>query len=669
MFVRFRQLENVGRFGGWDTSTSCREQARLKRLSLIYGRNGAGKTTLVRMMAAAATGAGLERERLLGAIGSPRVTLELAEGRARYDEDGWSGPRPRVRVFDRDFIDRNVFVGRRTSKDQRRHLLELALGADDVQLAKRIEELNARGRELAKERREHDAAIAAVARSAGMSTAMFVAVQPLSDPAGERAAAEACHRAAVAADALGKLARPESLPAIPAIDFTAIEQLLATASKQLGREVAAKVEDHLGKRLRGAGNAWVRDGLDHADGKTCPFCAQSVERVELIEMYRAWFDRAYDELIARIDAARARVGELDAWWREVQRVGAANVRVFESWAQFAEVTRPPFDSAARKLQLAELARGVTAVLDAKRRDAGRAADASGLAALRRARDELAAAVATYNAAIRAACDRIAARLREVGGLPVAEAQRRLARVAAAIERYAPVVVAHVGELARLDREHEQLRADKEREAARLRDEGTHRLAAFAARMNAVLAALGADFQLDELGSERAGGAAAARLALRVERGTLEVATARDEEVLERVLGDGDRSTLAFAVFLLSLDDTPDLADHVVVLDDPMTSQDELRAQRTADQIGALAARTAQTIVLSHDARFLQRVADRGRAARVELVELQLDKDRRAIVPWSASERRREASPDAPIAPAFAEGSGGSPSTEALTASR
>ena len=640
MIVRFRQIENLGRFGGWDTALACKDEARLRRVALVYGRNGAGKSTLVRLLSAASAGASLDGDRLLGAIGSPRVTLELAAGRLQYAEDAWTGPRPQVLAFDREFVEKNVFVGRRTSKDQRRQLLELALGSRDVSAAQALDKLNTRGRELAKARRAHEAVLGAEARASGLSLAAYLALPPLADPVGARAAAEAGHRAAVAADTLGKLAHPEPLPALPILDFAALAALLGAESQAIGRDVAATVEAHLASRLRGTGSAWVRAGLDHADGTSCPFCAQPVAQVALIEMYRLHFDRAYDQLVARIDAARARVAELDAWWREVQRTGAGNVRAFDSWAQFADVSRPPFDSVTRRRQLDELGRALASVLDAKRLDARRAVSADGLAGLRATDTELRAAVAAYNEAIGATTARIAARLREVGGGSVRAAQQQLSGIDAAVRRHAPEIAEHVGALARLDGELAALRTARDGEIARLQTASLEKLATFAARITRVLGELGADFTVTAVDTERTGGAAAARLTLQCERGELEVGTARDEERLQRALGDGDRSTLALAVFLLALEELGELSGHVLVFDDPSAAQDEERARRTAAQIVRLAAGAGQVMVLSHQPAFLYQVAEDWRRAEPgragDLGELELDRERRALVPWSAS---------------------------------
>jgi len=69
------------------------------------------------------------------------------------------------------------------------------------------------------------------------------------------------------------------------------------------------------------------------------------------------------------------------------------------------------------------------------------------------------------------------------------------------------------------------------------------------------------------------------------------------------LSDGDRSTLAFALFLARLELDHDLGSKIVVLDDPMTSLDAHRRAYTCEQIADIAGKARQVIVLTHDATF------------------------------------------------------------------
>lgn len=81
-------------------------------------------------------------------------------------------------------------------------------------------------------------------------------------------------------------------------------------------------------------------------------------------------------------------------------------------------------------------------------------------------------------------------------------------------------------------------------------------------------------------------------------------TAEAGPSFRNTLSAGDRNTLALAFFFASLEQDPNLADKIVVIDDPMTSLDEHRTLRTREEILAMGRRVQQVIVLSHSKSFL-----------------------------------------------------------------
>jgi wobble nucleotide-excising tRNase len=65
--------------------------------------------------------------------------------------------------------------------------------------------------------------------------------------------------------------------------------------------------------------------------------------------------------------------------------------------------------------------------------------------------------------------------------------------------------------------------------------------------------------------------------------------------------------LALAFFFASLDADPNLAQKIVVIDDPLSSLDEHRSFTTVQEVRRLGGRVAQLILMSHDKAFLGRV--------------------------------------------------------------
>ena len=76
-----------------------------------------------------------------------------------------------------------------------------------------------------------------------------------------------------------------------------------------------------------------------------------------------------------------------------------------------------------------------------------------------------------------------------------------------------------------------------------------------------------------------------------------------KQLLDVCCGTG-RNTLALAFFFASLDQEGQLAQRIVIVDDPMTSLDEHRALTTVQEMRRLLTRVSQIVVLSHSKSFL-----------------------------------------------------------------
>jgi len=102
------------------------------------------------------------------------------------------------------------------------------------------------------------------------------------------------------------------------------------------------------------------------------------------------------------------------------------------------------------------------------------------------------------------------------------------------------------------------------------------------------------------------------------------------------LSSGDRNTLALAFFFASLDQDANLANKIVVIDDPISSLDEHRSLTTVQEIRRLMQRTAQVLVLSHNKPFLCNIWDGTDSTLRTAIEFARDGDGSTIRSWDVS---------------------------------
>lgn len=132
------------------------------------------------------------------------------------------------------------------------------------------------------------------------------------------------------------------------------------------------------------------------------------------------------------------------------------------------------------------------------------------------------------------------------------------------------------------------------------------------RINAKLRQFGASFNIGRMKPNYQGsGEPRLEYVLQVRQRDLPLGSRKDgDPYFGSVLSEGDKRTLAFAFFLARLEAASvDMADKIIVLDDPVSSLDTNRRMQTVNVITSLTKQCSQVVVLSHDPYFIRQVRD------------------------------------------------------------
>ena len=162
-----------------------------------------------------------------------------------------------------------------------------------------------------------------------------------------------------------------------------------------------------------------------------------------------------------------------------------------------------------------------------------------------------------------------------------------------------------------------------------------------AGVNKYLQRFNAGFRIDSLAPVNIGGGSGSTCTYNVVINEMPVAVSNSKNTPGEVsfrnsMSSGDRNTLALALFFSSLDQTPNLADTVVVIDDPMSSLDEHRSLTTVQEVRKLAERAGQVVVLSHNKRFLCDVWNGKSSEECVSLEIAQNGDESTILSWNVS---------------------------------
>lgn len=634
---RFQLLRNVGQFD----SVNAGAQIGLTPLALVYAENGRGKTTLAAILRSLSNDDPtlIEDRHRLGAAHRPHIVMTVGGAQFVYQNGAWGQPLPRIAVFDDAFVAANVCSGIEIDTSHRQNLHELILGAQGVALNAELQRHVAAIEQHNRELRQKEAAIPAPQRD-GLSVDAFCAL-PADDAIDARIQeAERNLAAAHGADAIRQ--HDTFLPlSLPAFDLAAVNELLARTLPDLQAEAAAQVRDHL-RRLGREGEAWVGEGMariagasEGRDGDICPFCTQDLAGSPLIRHYEAYFSEAYNGLKSAIvevgqGTSAAHGGEIQAAFERAVRVA---VQAREFWGGFMDV--PDFDldtaailrnwTAARDAVLAILRAKVSAPLEAMALPPGAVAAVETFQ-----RDAL--AVEAVSATLTGCNAQIALIKEQAAAANVAALTGDLARVRAVKARHSPPLNAACD--AYVAEKDAKAATERQRDAARTAlDQYRNTIfPAYERSINDYLGRFNAGFRLGAVGSTntRAGSSASYNVVINNIAVGL---TANGGPSFRTTLSAGDRNTLALAFFFASLDQDPNLADKIVVVDDPMTSLDEHRSLTTVEEMRGLVGRVRQVIVMSHSKPFLCAMWEGADTQSRSALRINRDGAGSTLAPW------------------------------------
>lgn len=619
--------------------------ANFQRSTLIYGDNGRGKTSLaatLRSLAANDPHHILERT-AIGATAAPHIQLlfDVAGKNVMHEfkSGAWTSSYPNIEIFDTRFVSDNVYSGDVIDPEQRRQLYHFVLGAANVSLAERVDELDVATREA---NAECSALQEEIERAAGqrLNIEDFLKLPALPDAAAAIQVQEARVRAAEQSGAI--ISTPAFTEVVvPSVDVLAIRARMARSLDDISALAEAHVRGHL-DRLGDSAREWVEQGM-HYLGETsdCPFCGLDVAASTLIADYRIAFSEVY-ALDTEANATEATRFD-DAMSPQAQRacdvVQTTNSSTSPFWSghriDVSVVSAPiPIDDWSRIRDV------VNALFESRRQSLlapipidGEAEEYLGRIAV------LAATLSAYNKGVAAANEQIASLKLSTATVNLTEERDKLTRVRLQSTRRLSGIEALCArlEVARLKKRT----AEKEKEVAKkaLDAASSTLFTKYQARINKHLANSACGYSIVGAKTSFAGGKPRTEYQLEINGRSIDLIAPKgstDAPCFRNTLSDGDRSALALAFFLARLDLDPALSSKIVIIDDPMASLDAHRRAYTCEQVALLSTRALQVIVLTHDSMFAADVWRRFATPRVAL-RIAVNGSHSEIIDWDVEE--------------------------------
>ena len=640
MIEKFISIKNIGRF----RDCTPRGDVTFLKLTLIFAENGRGKTTLCAIVRSLQTGRPefISERKTLGTTEPASVHIRLGGENFAFSINAWSATHPDIAIFDSVFVHDNVYAGDYVDHEHKKNLYRVIVGAQGVNLARQIEELDDKIRDANTNIRTKKDAVSRVLPN-GTSLEEYLTWQPVEDIESkiQQKKTEIAHRErtlekATEIQSKGLLAKI-TLPAFPS-DFVTI---LSKQLTDITADAEARVRDQINAHNMGRqGETWLSLGLGFVVDDKCPFCGQSINGNELIAAYRSHFNAAYKalkqevaQLTQRISSA---IGEYSL--NAAQQAILSNLTLVEFWKQFTEIALPEFPIEDVRRKYATL-RDLALNLAQQKQQSPTEPVIPGedfQKALSTV-ESLQESVAAYNAAVETCNERINTQksAAKQGSDALHTLKVELAELKAKKKRFEPEVIQVCNDYQRTVNE----KADLEKQKAQVREKLDQYcqliLERYESSINTYLDQFNAGFRVVNTRHNYRGGTPSSQYQIQINGEAVDLGDPRTQPgtpCFKTTLSSGDRSALAFAFFLAALEHDPDIAKKIVVLDDPFTSQDRFRRTCTQQLIRQLAGKAMQVIVLSHDPYFLRLIWE-GYPNDIKVLQILRAGDNTVIAEW------------------------------------
>jgi wobble nucleotide-excising tRNase len=608
MLRRIIAIKNVGRFRNSTATT-------LARRTLIFGGNGYGKTTFCTVMRSARSGDGaiILGRQTLGAANAPEIDLLFPDGNHRFQNGTWSAVEPKISVFDGVFVAANVHSGDVVDVAHRRNLYRVIVGRDGVQLAEQEQS-------LAEQARAKQGELTAAERAVETLLPRRMALRDYLDIPPDAAvdAKIEAQRRIVNALTQGEAIRARAaLTPLPALALPpALKTTLAKSIEGLAADAEARLAGHIARHeMQQRGEQWIGEGMFYIMRDECPFCGRGgLAELDLIKSYQAHFSQGYEELQNDVAGLRREINETfgDGAQGRIRAQIERNIAASEFWRHHCAVTPstlPAQDEAL--LNIRRIHTELTALMESKAsallRPITRAAELENAETHQTA---VAASFAAYNAACTEANALIQAVKDAADSGDLSAAETELVRLETAKRRHDAATVTACDLYLQLDAEKRDLERRKGEVREQLEAHTERVIQPYETRINHYLDLFNAGFKIVRTGHGYPGGVATSNYQISIADTAVDLGDLRtpdDRPSFRNTLSAGDRATLALAFFLAQLERETDIAERIVIFDDPFNSQDAFRRHQTIFEIIGAANACMQIIVLSHDANFLQQL--------------------------------------------------------------
>ena len=647
MISKIKSLKSIGKFYdfsasgnnlSWDTKT------------FVFAPNAYGKSTLVNVLRSLRENNPklLYSRKTLGSTSLQRVTMVINSENYCFNGTKWERSFEKIQIFDASFIYSNVH-SHEIEHGHKKNIHRIIIGEQGVKIDEELVLLKTSEKN---KRQEFDSLVKQFNTA---SFSHYTIDKFLNIPATEEDAVvvriqelENDIKSKISENTVRGLKLPSVLNA-PSFDLSEIKTLASDNLVGVHETTEKRVLEHITQNIKDRNHAkdFIRQGLDLMQ-VNCPFCGQDLKGVtEIIQSYKEFFNDSFrkHQNSLKVMSDKFINWNLENTLTQIISLHHANAAITKQWESFIGLHLLPdavlfIEESRDRLRI--LKSKIQTELGKKNKNLDASIDISLFDKMSIELDLLKKSVDAYNESISSFTDKARNYVENLPKSDIDILRNELAKKREIEKRFKPDWIQWASNYNLASKDTEILKAKKDEKQKELESYTVKIFGDYQKRINELLLTLGTDFSIADLTGKTDSRAneSYSDLGFSILENKIPL-TARQDDLpcFKNTLSEGDKSTLAFAFFISSLEKLPDLENQIVVLDDPLSSLDETRREATARVLLDLSSKVKQLCVFTHKKDFLWMLYDKMPTNAV----LRLRSDRRngsVIEPLDVEEDRK-----------------------------
>ena len=627
MLSKFEKIQNIGVFKNYTASGDV----SLKKINLIYGENGTGKTTLSNIFRSLATN-DPKYINVKSAQAQGCIIIKKSDDTKKitFNKNSWNEKIPNIEIFDSTFIEENIHSGFYVTNNHKKKLANLILGENAInknaELNQQKTVLEDKTKKL-KEKFDNLKLQNPCMVQIKNPFDFFIEVKGIPQDIDEQIKRqEETIKQLQLKDNILKYQLLNNITPI-SINTENMRNTMQKTITGISTDVENRVKKHL-EEFHNIDNAWLERGIKSiSDNITkCPFCNNDISHNKLIETYTQFFNKNYTELKETIQRYKEIPEQIEKKYSEKKQILNQNKEYWnKTWFHYTkeELSFPEFD------KISEIKSLLNQLIEQKENALLERIDDVQIAPLEQLLNELQEWSVTINTYIQKKNNDISeiktkinkgnikVEMEKLNNLHIRKCQELLKD-----KQIWQECITLCNEIAKLQKQLPKTREELDAIIVQNCQDYQKNINKFLSSFNAKFR-LNLDKKLNYKTKE-----ASYNYNIEIDGRDIPISGDIDDSFASPCLGnclsEGDKTSLALAFFLAKLEANTHLNDCIILFDDPISSLDANRRQKTIQAILTIFTKASMVFVLSHDAFFLKKIYKKLPNSDSKTLELKFD---------------------------------------------